>query len=179
MMRSRRLHLLFLLSLILGLSAGGVLLLNLERVEAQVNATRPATIPFLTEPAGLMATNTPRPLSGTLFPPLTPVFPSSPPPSPTASCPNGLPSRLVVGERGRVAADDPTPLNIRVGPGTNNQQIAQIPALGIFYVLDGPECTERYTWFRVAYRQNGETIIGWIAEGDREAYFVEMYPAGY
>lgn len=179
MTRSRHPVLLIVLSLMLGLIAVGVLVLGLGRVAAQTDATRPATVPRLTELPNALETNTPRPGSTVPLETSTPDRTPTPPPTATAVCVNALPSRLVIGERGRVAPDDPTPLNVRVGPGTNNQQIAQIPALGIFFVLEGPECTDLYTWYRVAYRQDDETIIGWIAEGDREAYFVEIYPAGY
>lgn len=97
-----------------------------------------------------------------------------PEPLPSATpCPNTLPQRLVTGERGRVTDDDPTPMNVRQGPRTSFERIGQIPIRGIFFVLEGPECSERYAWYRVQY--NG--LDGWIAEGDDSAYYVEPYPA--
>ncbi len=96
------------------------------------------------------------------------------PPSPTATCPPAPPSRLILHERARVAIDDPRPLNMRDGAGTDFHVQAQIPASGIVYVLEGPRCTEHYAWYRVEYND----IEGWIAEGDEQAYFVEQYPPG-
>jgi uncharacterized protein YraI len=70
--------------------------------------------------------------------------------------------------------DDPRPLNMRDGAGTDFDVIAQIPAGGIVYVLQGPQCTARYAWYEVEFAG----IQGWIAEGDDLAYFVETYPPG-
>jgi hypothetical protein len=95
-------------------------------------------------------------------------------------CEGTPPNRLIVRERGRVSDDDPSPLNVREGPSTNfDPPIGQIPVGGIFYVLEGPECSPRYAWYRVEYREeNGDFLIGWIAEGETDLYFVETYPPG-
>jgi cellulose synthase/poly-beta-1,6-N-acetylglucosamine synthase-like glycosyltransferase len=88
-------------------------------------------------------------------------------------CPNVLESRLIVRERARVSslgADDP--LNMRDAPGTDSEIIGRIPIGGVFYVLSGPECTQRYTWYQVDYRG----VIGYVAEGDATVYFTEPYP---
>ena len=45
---------------------------------------------------------------------------------------------------------------------------------GMVYVLAGPECTARYAWYEVEYAG----IVGWIAEGDDMAYFVQTYLPG-
>lgn len=99
-----------------------------------------------------------------------------------AICPGAPVTRLVQGERGRVSIDDPRPLNIRSGPGTSNEIVGQIPARGIFFVIEGPQCSQRYAWYRVSYREGDSddaVITGWIAEGDENAYFVEVYPPGW
>jgi hypothetical protein len=70
--------------------------------------------------------------------------------------------------------DDPRPLNLRREPNTASRRLAQIPSLGVFYVLQGPECGEDYAWYFVEY--NG--LEGWIAEGDQTSYYVEPYPPG-
>ena len=98
----------------------------------------------------------------------------TPAPSPTPVCPNAPASRLIVRERARVATGDPRPLNMREGAGTAFARIAQIPANGIFYVLEGPECSQLYAWYRVDF----QGVEGWIAEGDLTAYYVEIYPPG-
>ncbi len=104
----------------------------------------------------------------------TPFVMPTPPSSPTAVCAPAPRSRLILRERARVSVDDPRPLNMRAGPGTTSDVIAQIPAGGIVYVLEGPQCSVQYTWYRVEYAGNS----GWIAEGDDTAYFVQLYPPG-
>lgn len=102
--------------------------------------------------------------------------------TPEPMCPGAPPTRLIPGERGRVSIDDPRPLNIRSGPGTNNEVIGQIPARGIFFVIEGPRCSQRYAWYRISYREgesDEDVITGWIAEGDLNGYFVEVYPPGW
>ncbi|MBI1257570.1 MAG: SH3 domain-containing protein [Chloroflexi bacterium] len=96
------------------------------------------------------------------------------PPTPTAACAPAPPSRLILRERARVSTADPRPLNLRDGAGTSHPVIAQIPASGVFYVLEGPTCGQNYAWYRVEF----EGLAGWIAEGDDKAYFVELYPPG-
>jgi hypothetical protein len=94
-------------------------------------------------------------------------------PPPTPVCPNVVPNRLTLYERGRVSYDDPEPLNIRQGPSTNFDIDGEIPVGGVFFVLDGPECSPTYTWLYVRY----EAVEGWIAEGTiGGVYYVEPYP---
>jgi hypothetical protein len=105
--------------------------------------------------------------------------PTPPVPLPSTPVCAGSPvSVLVVNERGRVSLADPAPLNLRVQPGTASERIGEIPAGGVFYVLDGPRCSERYTWYRVEARIDGDLQEGWVAEGDDNGYFVETFPAG-
>lgn len=97
---------------------------------------------------------------------------------PARGCLGLRPARLIVHERGRIASDDPTPVNLRAEPGTNSEQLSQLDAGTVFYVLEGPSCTVSYTWFRVRARGADGILEGWIAEGDARAYFVERYPPG-
>ncbi len=94
--------------------------------------------------------------------------------TPEPTCPNAPPTRLIVHERARVSTQDPRPVNMRAAPGTENDRIAQIPSNEIFFVLQGPVCSERYAWYRVDH----EGTVGWIAEGDNTSYYVEVYPPG-
>lgn len=98
--------------------------------------------------------------------------------TPAPGCPGLLPTRLIVHERGRVTRNDPAPVNVRAEPGTNAGLIGQVPAGITFYVLEGPECTQRYTWYRVKAVVEGSGLAGWIAEGDLRSYFVERFPPG-
>lgn len=92
--------------------------------------------------------------------------------TPTAVCGTAPPVRLTVRERARVITSDDDPLNVRADAGTAYEVIGQIPHNGVFYVLEGPRCTQRYSWFRVEYG----TLTGWIAEGLNNEYFVQPYP---
>ncbi len=102
--------------------------------------------------------------------------------TPTPVCPNTLVSRLILNQRGRVSNDDSRVLNVRTEPGTSSRILHTLRVDEIFFVIDGPECTERYSWYRIAFTdEEGETVMGWIAEGDPFArlYFVELYPLGW
>ena len=94
--------------------------------------------------------------------------------TPEPVCPNAPPTRLIVHERARVATEDPRPVNVRIAPGTENDRIAQIASNAVFFVLEGPVCSERYAWYSIDY----EGTVGWIAEGDNTSYYVEVYPPG-
>lgn len=94
-------------------------------------------------------------------------------------CESTLPTRLIRHERGRISLEDPQPQNVREGANTTFDLVGQIPAGGIFYVLEGPVCSPLYAWYRVEYRAaDGELLTGWIAEGSSDSYFVETYPPG-
>lgn len=89
-------------------------------------------------------------------------------------CAVGLPTRLILHERGRVADEDDRPLNMREGPDVDFEQIQQLAINSVFLVLDGPECTDDYIWYYIRY----EDAEGWIAEGERGIYYVEPYFTG-
>lgn len=67
-------------------------------------------------------------------------------------------SRLEIGMWARVTPGEPN--NVRILPLHSSERIGQIPGGGEFVVLDGPECDNNYTWWKVDY--NG--LIGWTAE---------------
>ncbi len=97
----------------------------------------------------------------------------------TPVCVGTLPSRVVLHERARVAYSDPSPLNVRASVGTSGDILGEIPAGGVFFVLDGPICTTRYTWYLVEYHSSSSQLEGWVAEGDStNGYFVEPFPLG-
>lgn len=102
----------------------------------------------------------------------TPYTPVSPPPTPTLACPDAPPPRLIIGLRGRVTLNDDRPLNVRERPGTGASVVGQIEPGSVFVVLEGATCSVRYLWYRVARG----SLTGWVAEGDSESYFVELYP---
>jgi serine/threonine-protein kinase len=88
-------------------------------------------------------------------------------PSASITCPGALPSRLVVGGRGRVTPGLPNRLRSR--PSTTGSYLGQMMPGDIFFVLEGPVCAQDKAWWRVRY--NG--IEGWTPEGDANTYWVE------
>lgn len=87
-----------------------------------------------------------------------------------------LPNRLQIGVAGRVTPGLPNV--VRDYPGTTStgaisQVIGEIPAGGVFVVLNGPQCgSDARWWWLVNY--NG--LIGWTAEGEGTGtYWTEPY----
>lgn len=150
----------------------GVLLIVLAACSP---APTPTVTPTRTATPALGIPDTPTP-TRTITP--TPfVFPT-PGPTRTPECEFTRPTRLILQERG-VVLDDEAALpdervNIRSGPGTNNRVVEQLEIGDVFVVLDGPECSLRYAWFRIRF---GE-VEGWIAEGDSEKYYVAPHLPG-
>jgi len=106
----------------------------------------------------------------------TPILPATEtrvPITRTPPCDDAPMTRLIIQERGRVT-DNGEDLNLRRGPGTDQQIIERIEPGEIFLVLDGPTCSEEYVWYQINYRGT----LGWIAEGDFEQYYTEPYLPG-
>lgn len=84
------------------------------------------------------------------------------------ACPGFLPSRLIVGQTGRVLPGSPN--NLRDLPDAAGTLLGQIPGGGAFTVLEGPVCDPAgRAWWRVTYG----SITGWTVEGQAASYFVE------
>ena len=95
--------------------------------------------------------------------------------TPHVFCEGTPASMLIIGERGRVTrTDDDETLNLRSGPGIDYGILVQIEQLETFFVLDGVECSDGYSWFQIDYQGR----IGWVAEGDEDQYYVEPYLTG-
>jgi hypothetical protein len=88
----------------------------------------------------------------------------------TVVCPGALPSRLVIGEQGKVTPG--AGKNVRSEPSTGAELVGQIPGEDTFYVNDGPVCADGYTWWMVSSNE----VYGWTVEGDNEDYWLEPYP---
>jgi hypothetical protein len=73
---------------------------------------------------------------------------------------SGFDSRLRIGGEGIILPGDPN--NIRSEPTRSSSRVGQIPAGGVFEVLDGPRCADNVTWWYVRYRG----ITGWTGEGN-------------
>ncbi len=84
------------------------------------------------------------------------------------ACPGFLPSRLVIGESGRVLPE--THNHLRESASTDSAVLGSIPVGGRFAVLEGPICDPNgIAWWRVDYQ--GST--GWTAEGAGQQYWTE------
>ncbi len=105
---------------------------------------------------------------------ITPVIVETPAASVTPACGEAPVPRLIVGEHGRVSDNDLRPLNVRSGPSTGHRILGRLEVLDVFYVLSGPECGGNYLWYFV---DKGD-LRGWIAEGDRAQYYVDLYLPG-
>jgi uncharacterized protein YraI len=70
--------------------------------------------------------------------------------------------------------DNGDTLNLRSGAGTDFDILLRLEPLAIFFVLEGPECADGYTWFRVRYND----VEGWIAEGEIGQYYAVPYLTG-
>ncbi|NLX09300.1 MAG: SH3 domain-containing protein [Chloroflexi bacterium] len=96
-----------------------------------------------------------------------PVTDGSSDPGQGNQCPSGLPSRLVVGGRGRVTPGLPN--NLRAQPSVWSWRVGQIPGTGVFDVINGPVCANGMAWWHVRY--NG--VTGWTPEGQGTTYWLE------
>ncbi|GAB4531120.1 MAG: hypothetical protein OHK0046_51930 [Anaerolineae bacterium] len=78
-----------------------------------------------------------------------------------------MPPRLVVGGQGRVLPGNAN--NFRDTPSASGTRLGQIPEGEVFLVLDGPICTEGFTWWQVDW----SGFIGWTVEGANNRYSLE------
>ena len=106
---------------------------------------------------------------------LVTVAPDVPIPFPTPVCgQNAPPTRIIVGEHAMVLDDDLRPLNVRAAPGTDNRILGRLQVREVFMVLDGPQCSGDYVWYRIKRAD----LEGWIAEGDFALYYIGPYLPG-
>jgi hypothetical protein len=90
------------------------------------------------------------------------------------SCPTSPPLRLQIGGQGRVTPGAPD--NLREAADGSSPVLAVLKAGETFTVIEGPVCDPviGVTWWEIRYQTPaGNTLIGWIAEGQGKTYFVE------
>lgn len=87
------------------------------------------------------------------------------------TCPNELAPRILVGDFARVTLGG-LKNNIRINAMTDSSRVAQIPQGDVFVVLQGPRCSDGFTWYRVDY----DGAVGWTAEADDDEYWLELLP---
>lgn len=106
---------------------------------------------------------------------IVPVIPDEPILTPMAVCGSIAPqTRMIVREHGQVLDDDLSPLNLRAAPGTDQEVLKQLEVYDVFMVLDGPQCEGEYVWYYIKH----EELLGWVAEGDLEKYYIKPYLPG-
>jgi len=72
-----------------------------------------------------------------------------------------------VGQDGRVTPGDAN--NMRDTPSTSGNRVGQVPGEAEFAVLDGPVCSDGYTWWQIDY----DGLIGWTVESIGNSYSLE------
>jgi hypothetical protein len=140
---------------------------SLDSTPASSPTSTPQTTSIVTESSRGFAT-----VTATVN--VLPIVPDAPVSVEERACANAPRTRLIVGERGQVRDEDPRPLNVRSGPGTEFRILGRLEILDIFSVLDGPMCGGDFAWFLV---ERGN-LQGWIAEGDFSSYYTEPYLPG-
>lgn len=92
-------------------------------------------------------------------------------PQPTAilagSCPNNAPSRIRLNERVRGLENMTNFLQLQ--PSTSSGTVAQVTPGLVMRVLEGPQCAQGYTWWRVQYGR----VSGWVIEVYNTEYWLE------
>jgi hypothetical protein len=79
--------------------------------------------------------------------------------------------RLTAGGQGRVTPGLPNIIRNNPWKGSGSVSLGQIPAGGVFTVIEGPRCSNNINWWRVTY--NG--VTGWTGEGELSSYWVEPF----
>ena len=93
------------------------------------------------------------------------------PARPQYSCPGAMAVRLQPGMRARVTFTDGTPLRVRRDPGKSGDILAMIPEGTQFTILEGPQCADQGSWWRILTEDGN--LTGWVLEGEGGVYFVE------
>jgi len=87
-----------------------------------------------------------------------------------------LPTRLSIGTRARVNFTDGTPLRLRAEPRVDAAEILQMPEGTAFNVIGGPACDNADSYYRFWQLQLDDGTVGWAAEANHSAYFIESIP---
>ncbi|MDD1777668.1 MAG: SH3 domain-containing protein [Candidatus Helarchaeota archaeon] len=115
--------------------------------------------PTITSTPTLIPTHTSTPASTA-----TPVQKNRP-----TKCPGAPDISLKPGDWAMVSIEPPLPNKIRNQPGTNGELIGQVQPGENVLVVDGPRCSDGYTWWFV---RNLTGLEGWTVEGDAAGYWL-------
>jgi hypothetical protein len=87
------------------------------------------------------------------------------------NCPQSPPSQLKVGNTARTVTQGGGTLAMRIEL-TDATPTYQIPGMQNVEILAGPQCREGIRMWQVSTVLNGQTVVGWIAEGFGQAYYL-------
>ena len=96
-----------------------------------------------------------------------------PPQQPVANCAGAPEIQLAIGIPSRVSFSDGTPLRVRQEP--NGTVITELAEGTEFAIIEGPVCLSNYNWWKMSMPIQGGTLMGWVAEGNMDTYFVEIW----
>ncbi len=83
-------------------------------------------------------------------------------------------SRLSVGMEAVVSPDPPLANRVRTTPNTSGDILGYIQPGEHVKVLEGPQCSEKWIWWKVESLTSG--LTGWTSEGDQEGYWLVPVP---
>ena len=95
-------------------------------------------------------------------------------PTPYEACKGTYLTRIWVGGFAYVSVKPPFPNNVRSGAGKSYPVIGKIKAGYPMEILEGPECANNWTWWKV--RSLVDNLTGWTAEGDVDGYWLVPCP---
>jgi hypothetical protein len=85
-----------------------------------------------------------------------------------------FPTRLYVGEYSYVAFDPPLANRLRNGPGREYDVIDMVKPGVVFEILDGPECIDGVTWWKI--KGIDRPFEGWTTEANEQYWLVPCNP---
>jgi hypothetical protein len=88
----------------------------------------------------------------------------------TLFCPGSPPPQLTVGGYAYVTTNPPLSNRVREGPGEKYSVIDTIGPGKAVEVLEGPMCSDNWTWWKVRTVETG--LVGWTVEGDGPTYWL-------
>ena len=89
------------------------------------------------------------------------------------SCQGAPPIRIKINDLARVTYTNGEPLRLRSSHDLRSGNIvARLPEGTKMKIFAGPYCSDNFSWWFVKIRDL--TLEGWVAEGDRNNYFIEM-----
>jgi Bacterial SH3 domain len=87
----------------------------------------------------------------------------------TYGCPGAPDTRLSITDITRVSVNAPRPFYLHSNPSISADTVGQLAPGDDVQVLDGPQCADNLTWFKV---RSMSGLEGWVAEGDKAAYWL-------